>query len=73
MHKHIDLIFYDILVELYGKDFAKEEIEFEISLWTEKRVTPYKIAWGLGFICDKRRETKTLEKALQENVKITVG
>jgi hypothetical protein len=57
-HRPVDLILYDIWVELYGKNFAKKEVVYEISLWSHGGVSPYKIAWdwALGMTKTERHE-----------------
>lgn len=65
VHKHVDLILYDILVELYGEGFAKKEIEYEISLWTGKDISPYKIAWEWATSMTKEDRQKEFKKYLK--------
>lgn len=62
IHKHIDLILYDVWVTLYGENFAKREIKYEISLWTGKGVSPYKIAWDFVLSLNKNERAKEFEK-----------
>ncbi len=66
IHKHIDLILYDILVELYGESFAKEEIKYEISLWNQKGVSPYKIAWDTVLKMAKEQRRREFQKYLKK-------
>ena len=66
VHKHIDLVLYDILVELYGKDLAKKEIDFEISLWAGKDISPYKNAWDWAMAMTKE-ERQVLWKNTVKN------
>lgn len=61
-HKIIDLILYDIWIKLYGEKFAKEEIRLEISLWTRKEVSPYKIAWDWALKMTKEERAKEFNK-----------
>ena len=51
LHKQIDLVLYDIWVELYGKQFAEEQVDVE-----SKRTPIYREAWiwALGFSKPKR-------------------
>lgn len=62
IHKHIDLILYDIFVELYGESFARKEIDYEISLWTGKEVSPYKTAWDWALGMTKEQREKEFKK-----------
>lgn len=62
IHKHIDLILYDIWVTLYGENFAKREIKYEISLWTGKGISPYKIAWNFVLSLNKEERAKEFAK-----------
>lgn len=66
IHKHIDLILYDIRVELYGESFAKKEIDFEISLWDGKGISPYKIAWDWVLSMTKEERQKLWKKSLKK-------
>jgi hypothetical protein len=65
-HKQIDLILFDILSTLYGEEIAKEEIEFEISLWTGKGISPYKIAWDWALSMTKEERQKLWKKSLRK-------
>ena len=53
LHKELDLILYDIWVELYGENFAKKAVEFESKLQPF-----YKEAWewALGKTREQRRQ-----------------
>lgn len=62
VHKQVDLILYDIWVELYGEEFAKKEIEYEIGLWTGKGISPYKIAWDFVLSLNKNERAKEFAK-----------
>ena len=62
IHKHIDLILYDVWIELYGENFAKREIKYEISLWTGKDISPYKIAWDWALSMTKEKRQKEFKK-----------
>ncbi len=64
-HKPIDLILYDIWTELYGEEFAKEQIPFEIDEWTGKGVSPYKIAWNWALSMTKEERQKEFRKYLK--------
>jgi len=68
VHKHIDLILYDIYVELYGETFAKKEIAYEISLWTGKGISPYKTAWDWALSMTKEERQKLWKKILSKEV-----
>jgi hypothetical protein len=65
MHKQLDLILYDILIELYGEDFAKDNIDYEISLWRGKDISPYKIAWDWALAMTKKERQKLWKKSLK--------
>lgn len=65
VHKHADLILYDIFIELYGENFARKEIEYEISLWTGKDVSPYKIAWDWATSMTKEQRAEEFKKYLK--------
>lgn len=67
IHKHIYLILYDIWVELYGEKFGKKEIDYEIDLWPEKEMSPYKIAWDWALSIDIERRQKLWKKILKNN------
>lgn len=62
IHKHIDLILYDVWVKLYGENFAKREIKYEISLWTGKDISPYKIAWDFALSMTKEERAKKFKE-----------
>lgn len=62
VHKQVDLILYDIWVELYGEKFAKKEIKYEIGLWTGKGISPYKIAWDFVLSLNKNERAKEFAK-----------
>lgn len=64
IHKHIDLILYDIRVEIYGEDFAKEEADYEISLWTGREINPYKVAWDWALSMTKEERQKLWKESL---------
>jgi hypothetical protein len=64
IHKHIFLILHDILVELYGDNFAKEEVKFEISLWNGKGISPYKTAWDWVLSMTKEERQKLWKKSI---------
>lgn len=65
-HRPVDLILYDIWIKLYGKNFAKKHVKYEIALWDVKGISPYKIAWdwALGMTKDKRHQE--FQKYLQK-------
>ena len=65
IHKQVDLILYDIFVELYGEKFAKKEIEYEISLWDMKGISPYKIAWDFALSMTKEKRQKEFKRYLK--------
>lgn len=66
IHKHIDLILYDIWVGLYGESFAKKEIDYEISLWTGKGISPYKTAWDWALKMTKEQRQKEFRKYFEK-------
>ena len=65
VHKQVDLILYDIWVELYGEKSAKRQIEYEISIWNGKGVSPYKIAWDFALSMTKEQRKKEFKKYLK--------
>src|SRR5690606_5489019 len=54
-HKLLDLFLYDVLVDLYGEEYAIANVELETG---EKRPTFYKEAWdwALSFTREERAE-----------------
>ena len=64
IHKHIDLVLYDVWVKLYGENFAKREIKYEISLWNRKGISPYKIAWDWALSMTKEGRRNEFKKYL---------
>ncbi len=64
LHKLLDLILYDILVDVFGKGIADKEIEYEISLWTGKDISPYKIAWDWALSMTREERQKEFKKYL---------
>lgn len=66
VHKHVDLILFDIYTKLYGDDFAKKEVEYEISLWTGKGISPYKIAWDWALKMTKQGRQNIWKKSLKK-------
>lgn len=65
IHKHINLILYDIWVTLYGENFAKREIKYEISLWDREGVSPYKIAWDWALSMTKEERAKKFKEYIK--------
>lgn len=65
-HRPVDLILYDIWIELYGETFAKEEVKSEIKLWTEKGISPYKIAWDWALGMSKEQRHEEFQKYLPQ-------
>ncbi len=65
IHKHIDLILYDVWIKLYGENFAKREIKYEIGLWNSKGISPYKIAWDFALSMTKEKRQKEFKKYKQ--------
>lgn len=64
-HKPVDLILYDIWIELYGGNFAKKHIEHEIDLWRitgSKGISPYKTAWDWALKMTKEQRQKEFYK-----------
>ena len=61
-HKLLDLILYDIWVELYGKKFADNAIEWE------KRIprAEYKEAWEWALSFNKEERAKRFKEALEK-------
>jgi hypothetical protein len=66
IHKHIFLILHDVRIELFGEEFAKEEIDFEISLWNGKGISPYKIAWDWALAMTKEERQKLWKESLKK-------
>jgi hypothetical protein len=66
IHKHIFLILHDIRVELYGENFEKKEVDFEISLWDGKGISPYKIAWDWALAMTREGRQKLWKKLLKK-------
>src|SRR3989338_10472117 len=64
-HKPVDLILYDIWMKLYGEEFARKEVKYEINLWNEKDVSPYKIAWDWALGMTKEQRTEEFKKYLK--------
>ncbi len=64
VHKQVDLILYDIWMELYGKEFAEKEIEYEISIWDGKGTSPYKLAWDFVLSMTREERAKEFKKYL---------
>lgn len=65
VHKQVDLILYDIWVELYGQKFAKDNIDFEISLWLKKGKSPYSDAWSFALAKTKEGRRSEFKKYLR--------
>jgi hypothetical protein len=66
IHKHIFLILYDVRIKLYGVELAKKEIDFEISLWNGKGISPYKIAWDWALAMTKEERQKLWKISLKK-------
>jgi hypothetical protein len=66
VHRYIDLILYDILTELFDEEFTKWAIQFEVSLWTHKGISPYKLAWDEVTKLSKEQRQKEFRKYLQK-------
>jgi hypothetical protein len=66
VHRPADLILYDIWVELYGEDFAKRHVKYEIDLWSEKGISPYKIAWDWALAMTKEQRHQEFLKYLEK-------
>lgn len=64
VHKLTDLILYDVLVELYGEEFAKGMVGHEISLWDGEGISPYEIAWNWALTMTKEERHKEFQKYL---------
>ncbi|MCL5435141.1 MAG: hypothetical protein M1405_02015 [Patescibacteria group bacterium] len=65
-HRPVDLILYDIWVELYEEDFAKKHVKHEINLWNEKGISPYKAAWDWALSMTKEQRQKLWRKYLKK-------
>ncbi len=62
-HKPVTLILYDIWIELYGKDYAARQIEYEMSsVWKGKAISPYKIVWVWALGMTKEEKQKKFKK-----------
>lgn len=66
IHKHVDLVLYDIWVKLYGDGFAKKEIDYEISLWIRDDTSPYEIAWDWVLSMTKEERQELWKKSLRK-------
>ena len=64
-HRPVDLILYDIWIELYSENFAKKEVAYEISLWSHGGVSPYKIAWDWALAMTKKQRHEEFQKYLE--------
>lgn len=62
VHKPVMLILYDIWIELFGEDYAKKQIEYEISEWDEEGTSPYKIVWDWALKMTKEQRQKEFRK-----------
>jgi hypothetical protein len=64
-HKLLDLILYDIWVELYGRKFADNAVEWE------KRIprAEYKEAWEWALYFNKEERAKRFKEALKKSEK----
>jgi hypothetical protein len=62
IHRPVMLILYDIWVKLYGKQFAKKRIEFEINQWSEENTNPYKLVWDWALGMTKEQRQKEFKK-----------
>ena len=62
LHKVLDLILYDILIDLFGQETADEEIKYEVSLWDGKDISPYKIAWDWALQMSREKRQKEFKK-----------
>lgn len=61
-HKVINLILYDIWVILYGKDFAKKQIKYEISFGMHGEANSYKLSWDWISKMTKEQRAKEFKK-----------
>lgn len=64
VHKLLNLVLYDILTEIFGKNLTSEEIDYEISLWNGKGISPYKAAWDWALSMTKEQRQKKFKKYL---------
>jgi len=62
IHKPVMLILYDIWTTLYGEDFAKNVVTYEISVWTEGETNPYKVVWDWALSISKEERRKEFKK-----------
>lgn len=64
-HRPLDLILYDIWVELYGEEFPKKQIEFEINEWTGDGISPYEKMWDWALEMTKEQRHEKFQKYLE--------
>lgn len=68
-HKQINLILYDIFLNLYGEEETKKRIEYEINLWIKtggkKEDNPYITAWNYVTKMTKEQRAKEFKKYLK--------
>lgn len=62
VHRLANLVLYDAWVDLYGEEFARENIEFEKELMMENGVSPYKRAWDWALSMTREQRAEELRK-----------
>lgn len=69
-HKQIFLILCDVLLNLYGEEQTKKQIEAEIGIWTKtggkKEDNPYKEAWDYATKMTKEERQSEFKKYLNK-------
>jgi len=64
-HVLIDLIFFDILEELYGYDFAMDCVKYEIYAWGSETDNIYKDAWDWALKLTKEERQNEFKNYFQ--------
>jgi len=64
VHKLVDLILFDIWVDLYGKEFANAQVEIEKKVWNKNSLNPYTKAWDWALSMSHEERQKEFKKYL---------
>jgi len=68
-HKFLNLVLYDVFIELYGKDFTEKVIEWDATLGIENGQSLYKEAWDWALQYKTKEERqKVFQKVLEESL-----
>ena len=67
VHKQVDLILYDIWVDLYGKEFADDQVEAEGNLLKQEGISPFKVAWNWALSLTKEERAKEFKSLINES------